>query len=250
MIRRTISLLGLVTLLMGADGANQLSVTLPTCEPNTYLVYHGGKVVCAPTLPDCHGDLLHADPGGDLSALSCIAQHDDALSNADRQRVLDLQAQFKSILGQLDELGVGQPLLANFVGITAATTIGRIEYPGTPVGLPAANARCAAEFGLGTHMCSAREMLGEVISGKLNPGVDLPPAWLYMPTFNTPAPEAEQRLSGLGDNCGGYTDGTLDHGWTGMAVEWTFADTGHRTLHFDSGPVASCDQPLPIACCQ
>lgn len=162
----------------------------------------------------------------------------------------DLQGQAQTLLGQLAELGVVPKLTATFVGITAATTTGRIEYPGTPAGLPAANARCAAELGAGAHMCATREMFGAVLNSTLNPQDDVPKAWLYMPTWNTPAAGAEQPLSGLGDNCGGYTDGTVNHGWTGMAVDWSVSVYQERVLHFNSGPLAPCDQPLPIACCR
>lgn len=240
-----------MTMLMGADGPGHTTDELDACAPNTYLVYHGGRIVCEPTLPNCPGQLLHAGPGGDLAALSCTPKYDDSLSNAVRQRVLDLQGQAQSLIVQLDALGIRPALAATFVGTTAATTVGRIEYPGTPAGLPAANARCAAELGLGAHMCAAREMLGAVLNATLDPNKDVPPAWLYMPTWNTPAPGAEQPLAGLGDNCGGYTDGTLDHDWTGMAVDWSYSPFDlMRVLHFKSGTLATCDQSLPIACCR
>lgn len=42
---RTVSLLGLMTLLMGADGVDQTTNDLPVCGPNTYLVYRSGKII-------------------------------------------------------------------------------------------------------------------------------------------------------------------------------------------------------------
>lgn len=250
MSKRNMVLLGLTTLLLGADGVELTTDDLPACAPNSYLVYRSGKIVCEATLPDCTGQLLHAGRGGDVAALSCIPKDQDSLSNADRQRVDALQAKAQSIFKRFDELGITPPLGVDFVGLTKATTAGRIEYPDTAAGLPAANALCAAEFEYPAHMCSVREMLGAVVNHTLDPSANVAKGWLYMPTWNTPVPGAEQPLAGLADNCGGYTDATDTHHWTGMAVDWNLSINLVRVLHFYSGAAAPCTMILPVACCR
>jgi hypothetical protein len=243
-------LLGLCTLLMGTDGPALTTADLPGCPPETYLVYRGGRLVCEPKLPDCTGLLLNAAPGGTLSSLHCVLRDADALTAWDRQHLQELEEKLKTLRARLTELEMAPSLAATFVGATAATTTGRIELPGIPAGLPSANALCAAEYGKAAHMCTARELFGAVLNSTLTERVTLSRAWLYMPTWSTPDPFAQQPLSGLADNCGGYTDGTSMNGWSGTALMWSTASTGSKVLQFVGGPAAPCTAAFPVACCK
>lgn len=242
--------LGALTLLMGSDGVDQTLDDLPACGPNTYLIYRSGKLVCEPALPSCPGQLLHAGPGATLSSLSCVPKLADALTATERQRVQQIDTDLQQIDAQLTAAGVGPVPSATFVGQTTTKTTGRIVFGGRPAGLPSANAMCAAEQGAGTHMCSARELFGAVLNGTLSQMRSVPPAWIYMPTWNTPDPAAQEPLSGLADNCGGYTEGTASPKWSGMAMDWSESVYMERVLQFDSGPLAPCDASLPVACCK
>ncbi len=249
MKRHALFFAAIAPLLLGADGVDRDISDLPACGESSYLIYRSGKVVCQPALPDCTGQLLHAGAGGGLSSLSCTPKFQDTLSDADRQRVRELQTRVATLSDQLKQLGMPPVVAANYIGNTVATTTGRITFSGAAAGLPSANAMCAAEFSAGAHMCSVREMVGAVLNSTLLQNQDVPKAWLYMPTWNNPDPTAQEPLAGLGDSCGGYTDGTTTRGWTGMAVDWSMTYIA-RNLHFNSGSLAPCDQPLPIACCK
>lgn len=242
-------LLGLVTLLSGSSSPELTTDDLPACGPHTYLVYRSGHVICEPALPDCRGQLLSAAAGGGIQALGCTPKLQDALTAPERQHVSDLQAQLQQLLGTLNELGLTPVTTATYVANTEVTTTGRIHVPGRPVGLPSANALCEAEHGASAHMCSVRELVGALLVGTLNPLVTVPKAWVYMPTWNSPSGSVTEPLSGLGDNCGGYTDDTLTNGWSGMAVDFSNTYTVPN-LHWNSGSLAPCSQPLPIACCK
>jgi hypothetical protein len=250
MKKPSLLLLGCVSMLLGSDGGGLTSADLPACGPNTYLAYSGGQLVCAPSLPSCPGQLLALGPTVDLSALHCVDKYDDAFTAAERQRVTALQAEVQSLQNELTQLTGVLGGTTGFVGSTRTTTVGRIQYPGTPAGLPSANALCAAELGAGAHMCTLGDLVGGVLNATFDPNSDVSKAWFYMPTWNTPLHGAQEPLSGLADSCGGYTDGTADNNWAGMAVEWILGYRDIRVLYFDSGSLAPCDQPLPVACCR
>lgn len=247
---RVFGLVGCVALLLGSDGGQLTTHDLPQCAPDTYLLYRGGKVVCASKqLPNCTGQLLTITTVDGRPALSCTAKYSLELSAADQQQIVSLNDQVQGLMNQLNAPEVN-PLLGSWVGLTTATTTGRIEAAGFAPGLPAANARCAKEFGSSAHMCLAAELFSAALNNQLNPDFDIPKGWVYMPTWNTPIAGAVEPLAGLADSCGGYTVGTTDAGWSGMAMDFTIMLSGIRGIYFNSGPLAPCDQPLPIACCK
>lgn len=150
-------------------------------------------------------------------------------------------------LGPLEQLQ--QSLGSLFVGLTTATTVGRIEFPGADPGLLAAKARCAAEYP-GSHMCSVFDLYSSVAAGRLKSTSQMAKSWLYFPARNTPLHPPSPTEDGLSDNCAGYTYGADDQGYSGMAVEWTKLPTGSVGFKFHGGSNAPCSAALPIACCQ
>ncbi len=142
-----------------------------------------------------------------------------------------------------------------FVGVTTATTNGRITSAGALTGLPAAAAICSAQFGAGAHMCVSEELANSVVDGTLlNAATTVPKAWMYFTAWQNSALSGQvDPLEGLADNCGGFTYQTADRRWSGTAMRWdaSSANPTDRMLHFVTGPGnIQCNNTLPIACCQ
>lgn len=135
-----------------------------------------------------------------------------------------------------------------YVGNTSALTKGRISAAGK-TGLAAATVVCSAEFGAGAAMCTPFQLTRSVARGKLGVSDRIPSAWVYMPTWHNPKSSTTEPMSGLADNCGGYSTGIDDSGWTGMAVEWGPLASGDVAFRWHGGDEAPCSASLPIACC-
>src|SRR5262249_29784941 len=142
----------------------------------------------------------------------------DAQSLRLHMDALEMRMQsLKATLNQLRAEGIFPT--PSYVGTTTAVTTGQISR-NAESGLTAAATLCAAEFGPGTNMCTSLQLTRSVALGKLGPADRIPPAWVYMPTWHNPKNSTMEPLSGLADNCGGYTTELDRYGWTGMAVEW------------------------------
>ena len=134
-----------------------------------------------------------------------------------------------------------------FRGVTTALSTGAITAPGKDPGLPAAAARCDAEFG-GSHLCSMPELYSSVVAGRLDQDMRMPAAWIYFPAGNAPA-GAMTTTAGVTDTCAGYTYDKDDRGYSGIAAEWTDLPTGGVGFKFNGGAAAPCSAQRPLACC-
>ena len=197
---------------------------------------NGGNV----GIPQCNaGEILAVQNRG----LKCVFQSSGAAARI---------AAADQALGPIEQLQQSLAKTAKgslFVGLTTATTAGRIDFPGTDPGLFAAGAHCAAEYP-GSHMCSVFELYSSVAAGRLKSASQLAKSWLYFPARNTPLHPPSPTENGLSDNCAGYTYGADDRGYSGLAVEWTKLPTGSVGFKFHGGVNAPCSAALPIACCQ
>jgi hypothetical protein len=166
-----------------------------------------------------------------------------------RQRIDDLTQKITSLNQSVAQLRtMAQPSESLYVGSTTAMTTGRITAAGS-TGLLAASALCAAQFGARAHMCTQFQLTRTVALGKLGPKDRIAPAWIYMPTWHNPNASTSEPLSGLADNCGGYTVGDDASGWAGMAVEWGPLASADVVFRWHGGTEAACSARLPIACC-
>jgi hypothetical protein len=97
-------------------------------------------------------------------------------------------------------------------------------------------------------MCTVYDLYQSAALGFL-PSL-LPQSWVFMASWQHNDAAQVPSQSGLADNCSGYTYGLDDKLWYGTTVEWKSAPSGHKALHFASGPgVVACSARFPIACC-
>jgi hypothetical protein len=200
-------------------------------------------------VPACGpGSCLTGDNAGQLS---CV----DITTN--NQNIQMLQTEIASLTNRVTALennmkqggGGGSGM---FVGVTKATTVGRIVHAGADIGLASAAAYCADEFSVGAHMCTNYELYLSVASGKITANNTITPAaWVYFPAWQTPLGQAEQPLAGMGDNCASYTYPTAHRKWSGLAVEWKTNSQGDATAFWwHGGAEALCNVARSIACCK
>ncbi len=103
--------------------------------------------------------------------------------------------------------------------------------------------------GKSAHMCTVYELYEAAASGSLP--TTLPQAWVHMQSWQHNDAAQVPTASGLADNCSGWTYGQDDKLWYGTTVEWKNAPSGHKALHFASGPgLVPCSARFPIACCR
>ncbi len=140
---------------------------------------------------------------------------------------------------------------ATYVGVSKATTVGRMVHANADIGLASAAAYCADDFGAGAHMCTVYELYGSVASGVIAANMTIPKSWAYFPAWQNPLVGAQNPLGGMGDNCGSYTYPTNDRKWSGIAVEWKTNFQGDANgFWWHGGTEALCNVQLPIACCK
>ncbi|MFO0577653.1 MAG: hypothetical protein U1A78_26915 [Polyangia bacterium] len=227
--------------------------TVPaSCEDDQILISASGQWYCstppayrAPALPP---PPCPSAPAGVLSSdgnsLSC--------STADYglgQTLSSTAASLDRLEGRITALSSPQPS-GLFRGVTNELSSGAMVAPSgssAATGLPAAAARCSAEYP-GSHLCSVFELYDSVVRGKLTNDSLLPKSWIYFPAGNAAA-TAERPLDGIADSCAGYTYGLDDRGWSGIAAEWTVLLTGSIGFKFHGGSAAPCSASLPLACC-
>jgi hypothetical protein len=139
--------------------------------------------------------------------------------------------------------------LGTYVGNSKFTTNGLIVSD-NQVGIIAASAVCASQFGAGAHMCVMDELYQAVIDGRLGTADTIPLAWVYMPNWNSPEPNPVEPLRGQADSCGGYTYPTASRNWRGILVEWSPLLDGSPSFRWHGGVDAACYGTHPIACCK
>ena len=69
-----------------------------------------------------------------------------------------------------------------------------------------------------------------------------------------PSALAEDDYAGVGENCGGFTQGDSTKGWVGTVAAWndsvsTRAPSGTKALHFTINATTTCDKTFPITFC-
>ena len=230
-------------------GCNHASPGMPpSCNPGEYLVSQNKQFVCtSPTLvdfPSCpDGQVLtgYGDSVGCVGLGMPIAQAEAAIAQA-RSSAAQLAADVGKVKTQLNTAA------SMFRGVTALKTSGQIVHAGADPGLASARAHCGDAFA-GSHMCTVYELYTSVATGKLTAAQKVPLSWIYFPTWKPPQAAAAAPLSGLADNCGGYTYGKDNQAWTGAAVEWAPLPTGAVGFKYHGGSDVPCSGALPIACC-
>lgn len=253
---------GLVVVLTWGGCDRTAPAVLPRCQDGQGLGTDAqGHFVCTQVQPahltvppigdGCPASDALTHPMG-TTALHCLSPN---LAGAQlggpamREKIDQLELTLTSLgksVEQIDATTVIRDQL--YVGSTTTATTGRITAAGTS-GILAANALCAAEFGPKAHMCTQFQLTRTLAAGKLGPTDRIKPAWIYMPTWHNPNASTTEPLSGLADNCGGYTTGDDTAGWSGMAVEWWPLSSGDVVFRWYGGSAAPCSARLPIACC-
>ena len=103
-------------------------------------------------------------------------------------------------------------------------------------------------------MCTGYELYASTIASPpaISLGYDstFTGGWIFHPSWRAPLAVGQVDLEGLGDNCAGYTYGQNDRGWSGMIGRLEIDVRGDNTLMFKGGKSATCDTPMPIACCR
>ena len=212
----------------GQDGGGQTqALVVPACAP--------GKVLSG----NNDGTLSCVDPTVTNAMLAQLINQVASLTN----RVTALE---KNMGGMGGGGGGGK-----YVGVTKASTSGRISHANSDIGLASAAAYCNDDYGTGAHMCTNYELYSTVASGAVNARDVIPKAWVYFPAWQTPMAGPQQPLAGMADNCASYTYPTADRRWTGTAVEWKVNHQGDASAFWwHGGAEAPCNGQLPIACCK
>lgn len=218
-----------------------------------------GQLVCkrlppgAAALPDCkkYSQALTSD-GTDLF---CTDRNNeaqptrDALDALEQSEILIREYQIK-----INSLGgpVSPAPRAIYCGQYSASpnSNGAISDAGL-TGVAAAASLCRKAPGCSSSkakMCTVYDLYYSAATGKL-PATVLQ-SWVFMASWQHNNPAQVPTGQGLADSCSGYTYGQDDKLWYGTTVEWKDAPSGHKALHFASGPgIVTCDRRFPIACC-
>lgn len=202
------------------------AVSLPDCKPNTEALTSDGVT------PSCtNRDVVDASTQTLLTTLT----------NVEKQ-IVDAGT-------KITALGSGPSSQAAYVGLTKNSYTGRF-LSGAAVGIPAAAALCAGDFGAGAHMCTVYELYySAALLKTLDTTVDVAPGgWAYMQTWRHAAANPVELSAGLADNCGGYTTETVANQWSGTTFAWTVNLRGLRVPKFYAN--TSCTTSQPIACCR
>lgn len=259
----------LAAALMGSGGEDTavrrqpLVVTyLPPCGENEYLIYEHGSIVCReivadpPNLPDCKatGQLLTATREAGQSVYRCVTPGIDSLAAADIPRIEQTYARLRRLNTTWSTLTApSAATVVKYCGQYSATPNPNGAILGTNgiTGIAGAASPCAtvASCGTGARMCTVYDLYNSVVLGAFPPS--LSPSWVHLSAWQCDDPAQVPTGSGLADNCSGWTYPLDDRLWYGTTVEWKDAPSGHKALHFASGPgVVACTSRFPIACCK
>lgn len=168
-------------------------------------------------------------------ALPAIAQEVPEAQRTDAQASL---AKARRLLGRVGE----------FVGLTAATSRGRISAAGADVGLASAGALCAGQFGAGARMCTTQDIFQSAVAGKLG-SAPIEQAWVFAPSWGQPVAGSERAIGGFESNCGSLTYPTADLGWRGLSFAFR-PDPAAALKGVQLRAGTACSSQLRIACCR
>jgi hypothetical protein len=239
--------------------ASAVTLTLPNCADGQLLGTDAtGALTCvnAPTAslttPGCQSGYAYDSDG---KSLSCQILGTGTTDPTLETTITNTTTAVNNLQTQVTNLSNGGGGLATYVGVTTATTVGKVQMTGFDTGLNSANAMCAAQYA-GSHFCSMPELYATVVAGKLDMTKTIPKSWIFMPSWHAPAatggiPGTEDTpYGGDADNCGSMTYPTADRKWTGIQVEWTALSTGSSGFRFWGGAQATCHSTAPLACCK
>lgn len=215
-----------------------------------------GQLVCVDLpagsagLPECKPltEALTAD--GTTFSCTNLNAVDDATKTL-LETLTGIEKKIEDYGTQLNTLGAGPGAQAYYRGLTpaATATTGRITS-GNLVGIPAATAKCVAEFGAGAHMCTVYEIYysaslekGLVKDTKVTPG-----GWVYQQSWRSASANPTEMDAGLADNCAGYTYDATAANWNGARFEWDTNSASVFTPRIFANTM--CNTSLPIACCK
>ena len=216
-----------------------------------------GQLVCrtlpagTASVPDCSGPDVALTYGP--SGFSCVPRN---VVDASTKTLLDTLTQVEQKIvdygTQVTKLGTGPGTQAAYVGLTKTNVTGRITS-GNLVGIPAATALCATDYGAGSHMCTVYELYySAALLKNLDPMVDIAPGgWVYMQSWRKAPANPVEPSAGLADNCAGYTysfQNVDTNQWNGTTFAWTVGASGIRGPKFYAN--TQCNVPQPIACCR
>ncbi|HRI49683.1 MAG TPA: hypothetical protein PLW65_05830 [Pseudomonadota bacterium] len=246
----------------GSDnqGGGTTYVTVPDCGGATNQVLSTdstGQLVCrslpagAVSLPDCKPNTEALTSDG----VTPTCTNRDVV-DASTQTLLDtltmVEKQIVDAGTKITALGSGPSSQAAYVGLTKNSYTGRF-VSGQAVGIPAATALCAGDFGVGAHMCTVYELYySAALLKNLDPTVDISPGgWVYMQSWRHAPVNPTEISAGLADNCAGYTytfAATDTYQWNGTTFAWTVDASGVRVPKFYAN--TQCNTSQPIACCR
>ncbi len=244
----------------GSDntGGGTTYVTVPDCggAPNQVLSTDStGQLVCvnapagALNLPECANDEAYTSQNG----VTCVKRDVvDATTAAALTTLTMIEKQIVDAGTKITALGSGPSSQSAYVGLTKNSYTGRL-ISGAAVGIPAATALCAGDFGVGAHMCTVYELYySAALLKNLDPTVDISPGgWVYMQSWRHAPVNPTEISAGLADNCAGYTytfAATDTYQWNGTTFAWTVDASGVRVPKFYAN--TQCNTSQPIACCR
>lgn len=254
-------LAGVAPLLLGADsvGVRQSALSvLPSCADSEFLVFNKaqGGFVCkglsggSAMVPDCTGQLLNSAGTVELPKLGCTAKGSATVSAGTLTKITTLEDNLTKVGTIVTTIETSPPSAASYyAGATANTYKGAIMDAAGNIGVAAAAANCAVEFGAGAHMCSVYELYHSVAQGRIKNTDVVPQGWAYMASWSTPVAGPDEPSNGLNDNCAGYTYPTGDKKWTGTSFSWAqVAFTGRFAPKFIAN--TKCSDLRKILCCK
>lgn len=220
-----------------------------------------GQLICkdlppgAEALPDCkkYSQALTSDG----KKMFCTNRNKeaqttrDALDNLEQSEIL-----IKEYATKINSLGtpLGPAPRAVYCGqfVGSPNPNGGLYDPATGVtGIRGAAELCRRVTGCSAttaKMCTVYDLYHSAALNKLPATVTQ--SWVFMASWQHNDPAQVPTASGLADNCASFTYPLDDKRWYGTTVEWKDAPSGHKALHFASGPgVVACSSRFPVACC-
>lgn len=234
---------------------------VPACSlPNQVVSTDAsGQLICKPLppgisiVPSCrkYSQALTADG----QRLLCAQRNNEAQDLRDAlDRLEDSELLLRELTTKLVALPAPSMLRQNFCGLYSAAQNpnGAITDSATGgTGIAAAASLCRKVTGCSpttAKRCTVYDLYYSAALGRL--AGPLPPAWVFMASWQHNNAAQVPTASGLADNCSGYTYGLDDKLWYGTAIAWQDAPSGHKALQVASGPgVVACSARFPIACC-
>ncbi|MBL9040752.1 MAG: hypothetical protein JNM83_04070 [Myxococcales bacterium] len=214
------------------------------------------------TAPVCTASQALTVEGG---ALKCVEKGTGNTTKEISDQITSLEAKYTNLNNKVNDIQTPSGIGSQFVGQTDLKFSGKIVGPTNQVaGVGGAADACIAKFGKGAHMCTPFELF--LSASAKHPAftstTTMPQGWVYMIGWNrgltvsgVPSALAEDDYAGVGENCGGFTQGDSTKGWVGTVAAWndsvsTRAPSGTKALHFTINATTTCDKTFPITCCR